>query len=434
MATRRWLMAALVLLLGVARSAGTDDFERAPIRYSEATPENCVTRLQARIDAGRARPVFDARLGYLPWVLDQLEVPRSSQMLVFSKTSLQRSRIAPKTPRAVYFGDDVYVGFCQNGPVMEISAVDPLLGAVFYTLDQEEAASPKFMRHGDNCLLCHGSSQTRGIPGHLVRSVYPDRSGLPILSAGSHRVDHTTPLERRWGGWYVTGTHGPMTHLGNHIVRDQRPVGQVENLDGLNVTSLADRFDATRYLTPHSDIVALMVLEHQTEMHNLITRAGIQTRLALYDEAELNRELGRSADYRSETTTRRIRSVCEPLVKYMLFSGEAKLTHPVKGTAPFAQQFAQRGPRDGKGRSLRDLDLQTRLFKYPCSYLVYTPAFNALPPAAKEYTLQRLYDVLKGTVYGRDFDHLNSDDCRAIYEILIATKKDLPDYWHEGRQ
>lgn len=430
--TRPRLLAALILFAAATSAVASDEFERAPIRYSQAAPDNCITRLQECIDTGKAKAAFHTELGYLPWVLEQLHVSRSSQMLVFSKTSLQRSRISPKTPRAIYFNDDLYVGYCQRGAVMEITAVDPQLGAVFYTLDQDEVARPKFVRQTDHCLLCHGSSQTRGIPGHLVRSVYPDRSGLPILSAGSHRVDHTTPLHQRWGGWYVTGTHGRMTHLGNHLVRDERPAVQVENLDGLNRTSLADRFDTSRYLTPYSDIVALMVLEHQTEAHNLITRANFQTRLALYDEAELNRELHRRADERSETTTRRIKSACEPLVKYLLFSGEAKLTEPIRGTSAFAPEFAQRGPRDGKGRSLRDFDLRTRLFKYPCSYLIYSPAFEALPPEAKEYTLRRLHDVLNGRPYGRDYDHLSSEDCRAIYEILIATKRDLPAYWHEA--
>src|SRR6185369_12949183 len=159
-----------------------------------------------------------------------LKVPRSSQTLVFSKTSLQRSRIGPKTPRAVYFADDVYVGYCQHGPVMEVSAVDPQLGTVFYTLEQDAADRPKFVRQGDSCLLCHASSQTRGMPGHLVRSVYSDADGQPILSSGSFRIDQTSPLERRWGGWYVTGTHGKATHLGNLLIKDRRPPEQVENL------------------------------------------------------------------------------------------------------------------------------------------------------------------------------------------------------------
>jgi hypothetical protein len=422
---------ALSLALA-STAAASDEFEREPINYSLEKPDNRVSRLQERIDSGLVKPVFEKERGYARWLLAELQVPQSSQVLVFSKTSLQRTRIAPKTPRALYFSDDVYVGYCQFGHVMEISAVDPKLGTVFYTLDQDTEEKLKFVRHTDSCLLCHASSQTRGIPGHLVRSVYPDTRGDPILSSGSFRIDQTSPIERRWGGWYVTGTHGKMKHLGNLVIADKRPPEQVENLKGLNVTSLKDRCETSPYLTPHSDIVALMVLEHQTEMHNVITRANFQTRLALHDEAVLNKEIGRPTDYRSETTTRRIKSVCDALVKYVLFSGEAALTDTVEGTSSFTKEFAKTGPRDSKGRSLREFDLRTRLFRYPCSYLIYSPAFDGLPAEAKDYTLRRLHDVLKGQVYTRDFDHLTTDGCNAIYEILVETKKDLPAYWRES--
>jgi hypothetical protein len=410
---------------------GSDEFEREPIGYSKATPGNRVSRLQESIDAGRVTPTFDKDFGYARWLLRELQVPESSQMLVFSRTSLQRDRIAPKTPRAIYFSDDVYVGYCQFGHVMEVSAVDPKLGVVFYTLDQDAVEKPKLVRQSDGCLICHASSQTRGMPGHLVRSVFPDLSGNPILSSGSFRVDHTSPIERRWGGWYVTGSHGKMKHLGNLVLKDNRPPEQITNLAGLNLASLKGHCDTSAYLTPHSDIVALMVLEHQTEMHNLITRANFQVRLALHDEAVLNKEIGRAVDYRSDTTTRRIKSACDALVKYMLFSGEAELTDAVAGTSAFAREFVQRGPRDSQGRSLRDFDLRTRLFKYPCSYLIYSAAFDGLPGEAREYTLRRLYDVLKGQAYSRDFDHLSAEDGQAIYEILAATKKDLPAYWRD---
>src|SRR5579883_1425199 len=131
-------IAGLLLSLALAAPArGSDDFEREPIRYSQARPENIVSRLQARIDAGQSRPAFAKRMGYLDWLLTELQIPRSSQVLVFSKTSLQRNRISPRTPRAIYFNDDVHVGYCQNGPVMEVSVADPQLGAVFYTLEQD---------------------------------------------------------------------------------------------------------------------------------------------------------------------------------------------------------------------------------------------------------------------------------------------------------
>jgi hypothetical protein len=409
-----------------------DDFERAPIHYSKATPNNPIARLQIQLDASKIQLAFHKERGYLPALLKALQVPESSQVLVFSKTSLQRSRISPKTPRALYFNDEMYIGFCQAGQVLEISAVDPQLGTVYYTLDQQEVDRPKFARQTDACMLCHASSQTKNIPGHILRSVYADRGGEAILSLGTHRVDHTTPFDRRWGGWYVTGKHGKQPHLGNLLIYNRNDRDTIaSNPDGQNITSLKGFVDTSAYLTPDSDIVALMVLEHQTEAHNLIARASIQTRLALHDQALLNKELGRAPETQSETTERRIKSVCDPLVRYLLFSQEAKLTDKIEGTSTFARDFAKNGPRDSKGRSLREFDLERRLFKYPCSYLIYSESFEQLPTAMKDHVYQQMHDVLTDRHYGGGFSHLSPGDRQAILEILRDTKKDLPDYWRK---
>ncbi|HZT80191.1 MAG TPA: hypothetical protein VFA26_08215, partial [Gemmataceae bacterium] len=405
------------------------DLDRAPINYATAPADNPVSRLQQRIDKGQVKLAHDDKFGYLPALLKQLSVSPASQTLVFSKTSFQRDRIGPRTPRALYFSDDVYIGYCQHGTVLEVTAVDPQLGAVFYSLEQEQADKPRFIRQGDSCLICHGSSQNHGYPGHLIRSVYPDPAGLPMLASGSYRIDHTSPLEQRWGGWYVTGTSGKQKHLGNLIVRGRQRPEAVDNTAGVNVTSLKGRCDTSGYLTPHSDIVALMVLEHQAQAHNLITRAGMETRIALYQAAEMNKALGRPADYRSDGTTHRIEAAAEPLVRYLLFCEEAKLTDTIRGTSGFAEEFVKRGPRDPRGRSLRDLDLKRRLFTYPCSYLICSAAFDALPDPVKDRVLQRLYDVLSGKDTSADFAHLTAADRRAVLEILLATKPNLPKYW-----
>lgn len=419
------------LFFECAKSAHANEFDREPIRYSTAPTSNAISSLQQRIESGAIALKFDEEHGYLRSVLQALDVPMSSQMLVFSKTSLQRERITPKTPRALYFNDDVYVGFCLHGTVLETSAVDPNLGAVFYTLNQEPVAKPKFARQTDSCLQCHGSTQTYGVPGHLLRSVYPDRGGEPILSFGSFRVDQTTPFAQRWGGWYVTGTHGAQKHLGNCVVRGQQQPEEINNAAGQNVTDLRNHLTIGNYLTPHSDLVALLVLEHQTAMHNLIARANMHTRQALYEEAELNRELGRPADYRSETTQRRIQNVSEPLVRHLLFSKETPLTDKVGGTSSFAEDFAKRGPRDAKGRSLRDFDLEKRLFRYPCSYLIYSKAFDAMPTVVKSFVYGRMQEILAGRDYSGAFEHLSAEDRQAVREILVATKPELANVLRE---
>jgi hypothetical protein len=345
-------------------------------------------------------------------------------MLVFSKTSLQRDRISPRTPRAIYFNDDVYVGYCHAGEVIEVAAADGQLGAVFYTLDQTNEKAPTLVRQTHRCLQCHGSLPSRDIPGFGARSLFVDAGGQPLLSEGSHHVDHTTPLEKRWGGWYVTGTHGAQEHLGNLVVRDPEAPRPWKNTKGQNVTDLSGRFASDDYLAPSSDIVALMVFEHQAHVHNLITKAGFTARQALYYEAEFNRGMGKPENNRLESTTRRIASAGDDLVEALFFVGEAPLKAPIAGNCGYAELFAGRGARDARGRSVRDSDLSRRMFKYACSDLVYARTFDELPPIMLEYVGARVRDVLAGNG-GPKFDHLSASDRQAIAEILRETKPSL---------
>jgi hypothetical protein len=421
---------ALLVLLGSAVFAAPPDYDREPINYSTAEADNAVTRLQKQLSSGEMKLTHEDDHGYLRSVLKALDVPESSQVLVFSRTSLQRDRIGPKTPRAVYFNDDVYVGFCLRGEVLEVSAADHTIGTAFYTLDQEPAGRPRFARHTDSCLICHGSSLTRNTPGHLVRSVFPGPTGDPILSAGTYRTDHTSPFEKRWGGWYVTGTHGSMAHMGNLVVRNRQEADDgPDNAAGQNVTDLRARFTVANYLTPHSDLVALMVLAHQADVHNRLARAGLETRTALHYQAELNRALKGPPTNTFDSVTSRIKAVGDELLKGLLFCDEAPLTDRVAGTSDFEQEFAARGPFDRQGRSLRQFDLATRLFKYPCSYLVYSEAFAKLPANVKDYVLRRMYDVLTGRDADKAFAHLTAVDRAAVLEILRDTLPGLPQYW-----
>ncbi|MBL8867509.1 MAG: hypothetical protein JNK93_18280, partial [Planctomycetia bacterium] len=241
--------AILLLPAFVSLSASAADLDRPPIRYSTAPDRNPVSVLRESIQSGK-RLAHDPEFGHLKAVLKALDVPASSQTLVFSRTSLQRSRIGPKTPRAIYFNDEVTVGFCRHGDVLELAAADPNLGTVFYTMDQDPKKKGAIERQTENCLICHGSSSNQGFPGHLIRSVSPGRSGDPVLSLGTKRVDHSTPFEDRWGGWFVTGTSGKQDHLGNQMV------GGWPGLDAkapnANVVDLKPYFTVANYLTPHS--------------------------------------------------------------------------------------------------------------------------------------------------------------------------------------
>ncbi len=422
----------ITLLLGLVASqpgATATDIDSPPIQYTTATADNAISQLERQWKEKAGGLKWDDEHGYLKSLLAALEVPASSQLLVFSRTSLQRDRIGPKTPRAIYFNDDVSIGFCRSGRVLEVTAADPNLGTVFYTLDQRADKPARFTRQTETCLICHASSSNQGFPGHLVRSVSPDSRGDPVLSRGTKRVDHSTPFEDRWGGWYVTGTSGKQDHLGNHIVGGWPWAREGQEPKNANVTDLKPYFTVANYLTPHSDLVALMVLEHQGEVQNRLTRANFLTRRALHEQDELNAALGDPPGKQRESITKRIHWACEPLVKYVLFCEEAKLTEPIAGTLEFAREFAARGPFDAQKRSLREFDLKSRMFRYPLSYQIYSTQFDGLPAVAKDRVYRRLWEVLSGQDQSPAFAHLSKDDRRAVLEIVRATKAGLPDYW-----
>jgi len=421
----KWGRALRCVLLGLAAAGVTMSaqvdfqgsshlmpFDEDTIAYSKTPDTGPVARLQKRIDTGEARLKRDDDYGYLLAVLRELGISTSSQMLVFSKTSFQRERIGPKTPRALFFNDNVYVGYIPGSPLLEISAVDPKLGGVFYTLEQGNAERPRFVRT-DQCLECHASAKTMGVPGQLVRSFATDESGVVDLASGTSLVNHRTPIEERWGGWYVTGQHGQQTHRGNLIGKAAFERQQKEPNYGGNQTNLSRFIDVSAYPAQTSDIVALMVLEHQTHLHNFITRLNYEATIALKQYGHLNY----------------LRSVTEAFLRYLLFVEEAPMASPLRGSELFTREFTARGPKDKQGRSLRDFDLQTRLFKYPCSHLIYSEAFDALPEPMKERLYQRLHDILTGKNAAPEFQHIPAGTRRAILEILAETKPGLPEYW-----
>lgn len=431
---RRWVPAAcgvlvfLIPVVGWATRQLPYDTEYEAIRYSSSTPTDPVAQLQKRIQAGEVTLQLDARNGYLASLLGELKISAASQILVFSKTSFQPGLISSHTPRAIYFSDNVYVAWVQNSPVIEISSLDPNLGPVFYTLNQEQSTFPRFKRETHLCLRCHDSYSLTGggVPRYILGSGFADQSGQLVSHEGWHLTTDQTPLNRRWGGWYVTGTHGDQLHMGNLVPRDAAEAVQLDLAAGANLRDLDNLIDTTPYLGKHSDIVALMVIEHQVHLQNLITRVNYETRTALYRDTLRNRELGQDPGYRSPATLKRIESDAEPLVRALLLADEAPLGGPIAGTSGFASEFVSQGPWDGHGRSLRQLDLTGRLFRYPLSYLIYSQAFEALPDLAKKYIYRRLGEVLGGQDKSAAFAHLSDVDRQAIREILEATKTDFP--------
>ena len=384
------------------------------IQYSTRPTHDAVARLSERLEKGELRLSFDGPSGYLRSVLALLDISPSSQTLVFSENSLQRAHISKATPRAIYFNDNTTVGWANGAESLEVAAQDATQGVVFYSLSQKPQAKPRFVRAGD-CLQCHLTAETSGVPGLFMMSVLPLSDDQNDYARG-WAMDHRTPVEDRWGGWYVTGTQVPLRHLGNVPVLHV-PRSYVRADTAPRLTTGSGAFDTNAYLTPHSDVVALMVLNHQVHMTNLLTRLGWEARILA----------GVPARATTGGPPPPLLDLVRDFVDYLLFVDEAPLPSPVKGASPFAQEFASKGPRDSRGRSLRDFDLTHRLLRYPCSFMVYSEAFEALPAAVKNRVYDRMWEVLSGRETNKSYARLSLADRRAIVEILRETKKGLPD-------
>jgi len=425
---KHWLaltaVAALVAmgattLIGQRRDVFLESRDHPAIRYSDAARTDVVTALDRAVQAGDTELSFEPTTGYLLAVLDALDIPVESQVTVFSETSFQARWVNPENPRAIYFNDTVAVGWVRGADVLEVAALDPTQGVLFFSIDQQPAERPQ-IRRNNQCLACHLSWDTLGIPGLTTLSTLPMPDD-PNAYAIGWVTDHRIPLSDRWGSWYVTGAPPALRHLGNSTVPldtvpgpDADPAPVLDTLDGL--------FDLNGYPTPYSDIVALLVLEHQTRMTNLLVRTGWEARVAGYGGTPAARPPGGAA-------ADRVQEAANDLVDYLLFVYEAPLPAGIRSTSGFAEWFSAQGPFDRQGRSLHQLDLDGRLLRYPCSFLIYTDAFDALPELAKDAVYRRMWEVLSGQATDDRYRHLTLDDRQAVVEILRDTKPDLPAYF-----
>jgi hypothetical protein len=446
----RSLAALLALASGVVgvsaqaqiavRNQGYMPFSDEPINYRSEDINDPVARLERRIENGEATLAFDRDGGYLRSVLKLLKVPVESQTLVFSKTSFQYPKISADHPRALYYNDDIYVGKVHDGKAIEVVSFDARQGAIFYLLDEHKVDKPVFQRAELDCTQCHIAAGTRGVPGVLLRSVYAHPSGTLVPGAPSYITDQDSPVAERWGGWFV-GTkpsQSSPSSMANSAVADSAAAVTVGENDpsARKLAPLGEQpYQSTDYLLPGSDAVALLVLAHQTQMHNLITLTNYKTRIALYTLGRQGADIP-AAGFTSlpDATRRQFERPAEQLLRYLLFANEAPLAGldpQTLATSPFAKEFAARGPRDSQGRSLRDFDLKQRIFRYPCSYLIYSDAFDAIPQPAKGYVYHRLLQILTAQDQDADFARLSAQDRRAVLEIVLQTKPGLPAEWQD---
>ena len=389
-----------------------DETSAPAVAYATQQPHDAIAQLNEKLAAGSPMLTYEPGSGYLRSVLNALDVPLESQLAVFSKTSVQARIISPVNPRTLFFNDRVVVGWPRGG-FIEAAALDPKLGVVFYNLNQQASASPRFVR-ANGCLACHVSVEaTLGVPGMLLRSEAARADGLPMRQLGNEVVDHRLPVSKRWGGWYVTGRDVTVASRGNLMMRDETDEGFLTIPKAIAADTLQGKFDLAGYLSPYSDIVALMVFDHQLHMMNLLARLSWEAR---------------AAEGKSDAAAL-VDGVARELVDYLLFVDEAPLTTAVQGSSGFAERFSARGPKDSRDRSLYQLDLTTRLLRYPCSYMIYSDAFDGLPAVARDAVYRRMYALLSGAEQTPRYSRLSPSDRRAIIDILRETKRDLPAYF-----
>jgi hypothetical protein len=401
------------------------DFEYPAIGYAEKPTHNAFARLQQKLDRGDVKLEWKAPRGYLDSLLAALNIDKSSQALVFSKTSLEISYITEKTPRAIYFDDETYVAWVQGAPSLELMAVDSVIGPVFYTLpNRDPAMAARLDRETLRCLNCHDSFSLMGggVPNFLMVSTYAGIEGERGQRDASIDTSDATPMARRWGGWYVSGQTGNQPHLGNVVIRSQQDLDNVNTLRKGDVDTLKGLFDTRPYLTDKSDVVALLVLQHQVTLHNLITRVNFKARTLATRDTKVAGKADPTFDDFSPRGQIALKAMLEPLVLGLLNAGASDFPGPMSGNSGFDAWFQKQGPRDPKGRSLRELDLHERLFRYPLSYLIYSDGFDGLPDYAKRYVYTRIGEVLRGQDQSAPYAKLSEPDRRAMLEILTATK------------
>jgi hypothetical protein len=325
-------------------------------------------------------------------------------MLVTSATSFQKTIISPRRPRALYFNDDTYVGFVPGGQI-EAVAIDPDRGPMFYIFNRLVKGTVPRIRRSENCLTCHATAQMDEIPQLVIESVVPGRTGGGEMAFRRGIHGHAVPLEDRFGGWVVTGAPESLKHHGNILV-DWKEGKAVER-----PVKPGDLYAPARYLLPTSDVLPQLLHEHQVGFVNRAVAATYRTRVLLHANGD-----------KADAISTDLDKLSRDLVRYILFADEVPLpTGGVAGSKEFKADFLAKRTPAANGHALRDLDLETRLLKFRCSYMVESPAFAGLPTPLRRRVDKELVRALDPDTEAKDYAYLPAAEKRVIRGILAET-------------
>lgn len=391
----RRLILPLLLLAAAARGANV---AQPPHSYWEREPRDRFARVMAEVAAGRLALDPSGEKELLASLLRALDIPDSSQLLVYSATSIQSERINPRNPRGLYFNEDTFVGYVPGGR-LEVASLDPEAGMVFYIFDRlTTAAVPRFVR-SDRCMNCHADTPSFRRPGLVVHSVAVTWDGSSQETYRYDEMGHTVPLDVRFGGWHLTGGHGlARTHA--NLIGDLTPNGLVTepNPPGKN-------FDLRRYPRPTSDILVHLVHEHQVGFVNRVVQSVYLAR--------------------ENPTVEQLDAFADDFTAYILFDREAPLpAGGVRGDPDFVRDFRARDP--ARGPSLRDFDLRERIFKHRASFMVETPVWSLVPDPIRTRVLARLDRALAPAGPASEKFGIGVDEKRAIRDILCQSLSGFP--------
>lgn len=390
------------------------DLESPAHDYWKRPLKDRFTGMMKDFAEGRVALDTSSEKAYVESVLKVLEIPATSQMLLFSTTSLQLRLISPRNPRALFFNEDLYLGWMPGGKI-EIVSIDPEIGGIFYIFDIQLDGRPPVPERSARCMNCHANEDTRHVPGIVIKSVIPGPTGGSIDSYRREDTGHHIPFSDRFGGWHLTGAETMEKHWGNLV-------GRLQNGETLTTPlEPGQNFDWNKYPVATSDVLPQLIHEHQAGFVNRVLEAGYRARYYLHE--------GRG-QLRDPKHIETLKQQADMLVRYLLFADEAAFPEKgLPGERPYAADFLASKRPDKKGRSLRDLNLKDRMFEYRCSYMIYTDVFQSLPAVFKNHVYRRLGEALNPATGGRDYAYLSNAERTAIREILRETIPDLPAGW-----